>query len=415
MDRTIVYPGAIPLDTDLLAAQQNAMIALGFLAQATLGTSTIADGLACTQTTVPGMSVNVGPGSIIYLTTVDGTAYGSLTTNTAALVKMGINTALTNLAITAPGVAGQSINYLIQAAFNESDGGSTVLPYYNAASPSTPYNGPGGAGTSQNTRRTQTITLTAVAGTPATTGTQTTPSPSGSAIGLWVVTVAYGATSVVNANITAYPGAPLLASKIPTLSWTNGLWTDAGTANAMAITLSPAPANLTALVGVPIKIKKIASGNTTATTLAVNGLTATAVVTADNVALSSGLWPASGIGTVVYDGTAFRLQTIVNQSGVSSVTTRTATTFWRQLPDGSIKQHLEYNLGNFPTGGAATITWPTAFPTKCYQPMISYLDASNGSASVRVVTYSLSGATINGEEFATVAQNSYVVVEVEGY
>ena len=33
MDRNIVYPGSIPLDTDLLTVNRNTMIALGYLAQ----------------------------------------------------------------------------------------------------------------------------------------------------------------------------------------------------------------------------------------------------------------------------------------------------------------------------------------------------------------------------------------------
>ena len=37
MDRNIVYPSSIPLDTDLLSINRNMMIGLGFLAQAVLG------------------------------------------------------------------------------------------------------------------------------------------------------------------------------------------------------------------------------------------------------------------------------------------------------------------------------------------------------------------------------------------
>ena len=61
MDRNIVYPGAIPLDTDLLSPNLNAMIGLGFLAQAVLGTSTVVDGLACQPTTPASMSVTITP------------------------------------------------------------------------------------------------------------------------------------------------------------------------------------------------------------------------------------------------------------------------------------------------------------------------------------------------------------------
>ena len=51
MDRLIVYPGQIPLDTDELTTNKNAMVALAMLSQATLGTSQVVDGLACTPTT----------------------------------------------------------------------------------------------------------------------------------------------------------------------------------------------------------------------------------------------------------------------------------------------------------------------------------------------------------------------------
>ena len=64
MDRQIVYPGAIPLDTDLLHLQRHAMIAIGALAQAILGTNPVADGLACTPTVPASMQVVIGPGSL---------------------------------------------------------------------------------------------------------------------------------------------------------------------------------------------------------------------------------------------------------------------------------------------------------------------------------------------------------------
>ena len=40
MDRILVYPGNIPLDTDILNTNRNSMVALGYLAQAILGTGT---------------------------------------------------------------------------------------------------------------------------------------------------------------------------------------------------------------------------------------------------------------------------------------------------------------------------------------------------------------------------------------
>ena len=39
MDRVIVYPGQIPLETDILQGQKNSMIGLAKLAEIILGTS----------------------------------------------------------------------------------------------------------------------------------------------------------------------------------------------------------------------------------------------------------------------------------------------------------------------------------------------------------------------------------------
>lgn len=220
VDRVIVYPGQIPLDTDILSTQRNAMIALGFLAQATLGTSVVVDGLACTQQTVPNMTFNVGPGSIISLQNVDATDYGSLVADTVdPLLKMGINIAPTVFTVTAPGTTGQSRNYLIQAAFQETDANSVILPYYNASNPAVAYSGPGNSGTPQNTLRTQTVNLGMKTGTAATTGSQVTPTPDAGFVGLWVVTVAFGQTSVVATNIAKLAGAPFIgAARVPDIS-----------------------------------------------------------------------------------------------------------------------------------------------------------------------------------------------------
>src|ERR1700679_3155294 len=92
MDRNIVYPGAIPLDTDILSINRNTMIALGFLMRATIGTQTAVDGLACTPTLPTSMSVQIGAGSLTQINVVDLTPYGSLSADTVdPLVKMGVN------------------------------------------------------------------------------------------------------------------------------------------------------------------------------------------------------------------------------------------------------------------------------------------------------------------------------------
>lgn len=211
MDRPIVYTGELPRSTDFLTAQQNTMIAIGNALQAVFGNSTtIVTGLTVAPTSPASMSIQVGPGSIIANEPMEPNAYGSLASDTSdSLVKMGINaTGVTSLALTAPGTTGQSINYLIEAAFLEADGGSTVLSYFNSSNPAQAYAGPSNTGTSQNTVRTQSVALQAKAGTAATTGTQTTPSADSGYVPLAVVTVAYGATTIVSGNISVHPLAP---------------------------------------------------------------------------------------------------------------------------------------------------------------------------------------------------------------
>jgi hypothetical protein len=193
MDRNLVYPGSIPLDTDLLSLNRNAMIGMGYLAQAVLGTSTVVDGLICSPTTPASLTVTVGPGSIIQLSVVDALAFGSLPAdNTDPLVKMGINLSPTNFTLGAPSTSGQSINYLIEAAFQESDSNPIVLPYYNAANPTQPYSGPGNSGVPQNTLRAQRVQLQLRSGAPANTGSQLTPPVDNGWVGLYQITVGYG-------------------------------------------------------------------------------------------------------------------------------------------------------------------------------------------------------------------------------
>jgi hypothetical protein len=136
---------------------------------------------------------------------------------------MGINTSivqsssLTGGTIVTPTTTGQSINYLVEAAFQESDGTAVTLPYYNSANPAVPFSGPRNSGTPQNTQRLQTVNLQIKASTPATTGSQVTPTPDSGFVGLYVITVAFGQTTIVNANIATLPTAPFIQYKLPSL------------------------------------------------------------------------------------------------------------------------------------------------------------------------------------------------------
>ncbi|HME19860.1 MAG TPA: hypothetical protein VKI44_00585 [Acetobacteraceae bacterium] len=218
MDRILVYPGCIPLDTDILNTNRNGMVALGYLAQAVLGSNTVVDGLACSPTTPASLTVTVGPGSITQLSVVDTLAYGSLPADTTdPLVKLGINLTASSLTLAPPATSGQAINYLIEAALLEGDTNPVVLPYYNATNPAQPYSGPSNSGVAQNTCRIQQVQLQLKAGAAANSGSQATPPIDNGWVGLYVVTVSYGQTAIGAASIVQLPTAPFLTWKLPAL------------------------------------------------------------------------------------------------------------------------------------------------------------------------------------------------------
>ncbi len=218
MDRNIVYAGSIPLDTDILSINRNAMLAIGSVLRLLVGPGTCVDGLECTPTNPPSMSVSVAPGSVTQLSVIDVAPYGSLAADTSTpIMKMGINSEKTDFNFQAPNIPGQSVNYLIQASLQETDTNDIVLPYYNAADPSLSYSGPGNSGVAQSTLRRQLVNLQVKPGVPAPTGTQTTPSPDEGAVGLYSVSVASGQIAINTTSILTLPTAPFLYWKAPQL------------------------------------------------------------------------------------------------------------------------------------------------------------------------------------------------------
>ena len=195
-------------------------------AQDILGTGPYASGLACTPTSPASLSVNIAPGRLYSVQNVDTTAYSTLGTNSTQITKQGISAAVVQLACAAPVTPGYSVNFLLEATYADSDTGLTVLPYYNAANPASAWSGPGNSGASQPTARQGIITLQAKPGIAAATGTQTTPAPDAGYVGLWVVTVAYGATQILSGNITQAPGAPFFTTlpNVLTTPVANGIY-----------------------------------------------------------------------------------------------------------------------------------------------------------------------------------------------
>ncbi|WP_433867115.1 hypothetical protein [Ralstonia wenshanensis] len=302
-DRVIVWAGQIPLETDVLRTNKFAMIGLAKLTAAMLGTGTIVNGLSCVPTSPASLSVSVNPGEIYSLVNVDGTAYSSVAADTAhSIMKQGILMDAATLNCPAPGTAGQSINYLIEAQYQDVDGDNTVLPYYNASNPSQAWSGPNNSNSPQSTTRKGIVSLVAKAGTAAPTGTQATPAPDSGYIGLWVVTVANGQTTITTGNITQAANAPFLPSDLLHAVQNSSLvvGTDTGSTNTCVVSYTPAVA---ALIDGMVLWFKAKAANTGAVTLNVNGLGAQSVVGGAHNALQGGEIIANGKCQVVWNAT----------------------------------------------------------------------------------------------------------------
>lgn len=218
MNRNIVYPGSIPLDSDLLSINRNTLIALGHLIRATLGTEIVIDGFKCSPTVPPSLSVLLDTGSLVQMSVLDVTPYGSLPADElASLMKMGINNQPQSFTLQPPVSSGQSVDYLIQARLQESDEGLSVLSYYNASNPSQPYSGPQNSGLPQATLRRQSVQLQLKSGIPSTTGTQLPPAADQGSTGLYVISVFHGQTSISLDSISVVPTAPFINWKLPNL------------------------------------------------------------------------------------------------------------------------------------------------------------------------------------------------------
>ena len=215
MERVLVYPGQVPLETDVLSTNKYALLGLGGALKAILGTGTLVDGLACGVTTPASLAVKVSPGAVYALQNVDGTAYGSLPADTAhQTVKQGFLSEALTVATPAPATAGQSVVYLIQAAYADQDASPVVLPYYNAADPTQAFSGPANSGTEQNTVRKGVCLVSAKPGVAAATGSQTAPAADAGYVGLYTVTVANGQSTVSAGNIAVAPNAPVITETL---------------------------------------------------------------------------------------------------------------------------------------------------------------------------------------------------------
>lgn len=229
MDRQIVYPQSLPQDTDILNTNKNALVGLGLLALDIIGAGTTVSGLPCAATAPATLGVLIGPGRIYSLQNVDGSAYGSLAADvTDQVVKQGIQLGNVMLPTPAPATANFAINYLIEAAYQDSDTNAVVLPFFNANNPQGPsFQGQNNNGLPLPTKRQGLLVVQAKAGIAAATGTQATPAPDVGFVGLYVVTVANGQAAVTASNIVLATNAPFLTANLPQFNGVvnaNGQW-----------------------------------------------------------------------------------------------------------------------------------------------------------------------------------------------
>lgn len=242
MDRATVYTQEQARSVDFLFAQRATMIGLGKLAQAAFGSNTVVRGLAVTPNSPAALNVLVGIGEIYTMAQVDATPWGALPADTTdTIVKQGLNMAAQTISTPAPSTSGYSINYLIEAQYQDQDNVPVVLPYYNSANPQQPLNGQGGGGAAQATERQGVCVIQAKAGIAAATGTQTTPSVDSGWTALAVVTVANGQSTVTSGNISVPAAVPQLTSLLQMMQTGSTQYAidTSTTANQVTIALTP--------------------------------------------------------------------------------------------------------------------------------------------------------------------------------
>ena len=412
MDRQTVYAGQIPLETDILHAGQYAMVGLAKFAAGVLGTSTIVNGFTCTPTGPASLNVIVTAGEIYQLENLEQSSWSSLGTDTHTILKQGIVLDPTTFGIVPPGTVGFSQNFLVECQYQDIDGGSTVLPYFDAALPSLPFSGPGNAGTSQNTVRKGVAALQVKAGTAAATGTQTTPTPDAGWTGMFVVTVANGAATITSGNISTYSAAPFIPAVLPQIPFTvlNGNWvygvdtsTTVGTVTVSVTASGFNPQSYVAGMRLRVKMANDCTG-AGALVINLNGIgNKTIVKTPGSQPLVGGEWKAGDVVELTYDGTNFQgsglgqrapLTAPVNLYVNGSIGSDT-------LYDGSSATHSAPTQGPF-----ATITKALAvvsqFAPGTFGATINLAASQTFTGPFSTATWAHCNVTINGGGASTI-------------
>lgn len=360
MRRVETYVGQQVYEWLFSAQAQNNMTAMAKVCSALFGTAGTVNGLACAPTSPATMTVQIGAGEVYQMENLEATACGTLPADTAhTILKQGIQLGTyTTTALAAPTTSGQSINYLIEAQYQDSDisldpttGSSpVVLQFYNSTNPSQPWSGPNNSGSTSNTFRDGIVAYQIKAGVAATTGSQVTPSPDTGWIGLWVVTVPYGATSLTSSNISQYTGSPILPNGILQSIITGNLayGVDSGTAGVVQAKF---PIPVTTLVdGMDVWVKIAAANPSTATFTPNPGvISAAPVVGAAHAALQGNELIANGRANFVYRADITSWVLVECTGGALQVAPATASQHAMQLGQATgrlLRTTVIYNNGS---------------------------------------------------------------------
>lgn len=211
MDRPLVYPAAIPLDSDILVLARDAMVAVGSALSLPArfdGGQVYVDGLSVVPTAPASMRVVVAPGRAYASRVVDATPYGTLPADSDVIVRSARTDGETYL-LAAPSQPGTAQRYLVQATVSERDADPVVLPYYNAAAPSQAYSGPENSGQPQATRRLSVVSLQLKVGIPAVVGSAVPPPVDAGWVAIAEIEVRAGDVAVDSTRITGRPDGRL--------------------------------------------------------------------------------------------------------------------------------------------------------------------------------------------------------------
>lgn len=311
MERAVFYYGSALDDRDLNNVGQKTMVALGKLAEAVLGTNAATLGLGVSPAT--GLTVTIAPGQLYQVEPLEATVLSDLpANNTHFIVKQALLLDPQTLTgFSAPVGAGTSVNYLIEAQYQDQDIGAVVLGFYDADNPQVQFSGPGNTGGTTTTIRKGAIAFQVKAGAAATSGTQTTPSPDSGWSGIAAVTVAQGATSLSSGNIAAYSGNPGIPTTLPAIpgqiqAQSFVAWPDTGTANNYVI--NPVPPITSAPAGTRFGVSIGANNaNTGASNLTVSGVTMNIAMN-DRTAIGQGYIAGNMQAAFTSDGVFWQLE-----------------------------------------------------------------------------------------------------------